>query len=70
MQAFTLQGDLSTSEKQSSSHSITSKISSPRGDGGIDDEEEDSYSAINNRISNLLIDDGVIPPTRPLNGYP
>lgn len=48
----------------------SSKLSSPRGDvqGGNEDEEEDPFSIINNRISNLLIEDGVIPPSsQPFN---
>ncbi len=51
--------------EQFSDKGSSSKLSSPRGDvqGGINDEEEDPFSAINNRISNLLIEDDVIPPS-------
>lgn len=46
----------------------SSKLSSPRGDVQGGNEEEDPFSIINKRISNLLIEDGVIPPSsQPFN---
>jgi hypothetical protein len=52
------------SQHHHSSDKGSSKLSSPRGDvhEGNEDEDDDHFSIINNRISSLLIEEGVIPP--------